>query len=181
MSRKRPVRLVLVLPLLATLLAACASNPAGPSVQYLLPGAAQSALRGELPDIRLDTAGYLDQSGVVMQTSAVEVRAARQHQWAEPLPRQLARSLAARLARAGVAAPGRLEVLVTRFQGTAEGEAVIEGQWRFLGDQGDRAGTHFLERRPLRRDGYPALVEQLDEGWNAVADGIANGLTGATR
>ncbi len=166
---------------ISALLGACASGGPASEYSYLLPAAGEPAASSRLPRVEVDLAGYLDQAGVVVETAPTSVHAARRHLWAEPLPSQLRRALRHHLAAAGMPAGGRLTVSVTRFQGTADGDARISGQWHYLGDQrgqekgGEKSGR-FDVTRPLNQDGYPELVTRLDAAWQAVAEQIATEL-----
>ena len=118
---------------------------------------------------------------MVVETAPTSVHAARQHLWAEPLPAQLGRALRHHLAAAGAPDDGRLSVSVTRFQGTADGNARVSGQWHYRAEQSEQQES--LERsgrfdltRPLSQDGYPELVTRLDAAWQAVAQQIADAL-----
>ena len=186
--------------LVAALVAGCSARPPGEGrTQYLLASepAASEPTSGErlLRVKRIELARYLDVEGVVMQTSDVAVRAARNHLWAEDLAAQLQRDLRLRLAERldgvrvlspnqRVRAPEReimeLTVIVDRFQGRFDGYAVVGGQWQLLDSQGEiQAGKRFQREQPLARDGYPALVESLREAWASVVAGIGNALRGA--
>ncbi|MDZ7788625.1 MAG: ABC-type transport auxiliary lipoprotein family protein [Halofilum sp. (in: g-proteobacteria)] len=144
---------------------------------------------------RIELARYLDVEGIVMQTSDVAVRAARNHLWAEDLAAQLHRDLRQRLAEQldGVRvlgpdqrlrAPEReimeLTVTIDRFQGRFDGYAVVGGKWELLDSGGEiQAGKRFQRQQALAQDGYPALVETLKDAWISVVADIANGLRGA--
>ena len=178
MTKRFPVIAAL---LLATLLGACASGGPASEYSYLLPAAGEPAASDRLPRIRVDVAGYLDQTGVVVETAPTSVHAARQHLWAEPLPGQLRRALRHHLAAAGAPAEGRLSVSVTRFQGTTDGNARVSGQWRYRAEPSEQKESlersgHFEITRPLTKDGYPELVTRLDAAWQAVAQQIADAL-----
>ncbi|MCH2558843.1 MAG: ABC-type transport auxiliary lipoprotein family protein [Alcanivorax sp.] len=167
----------LALPLLGLLLAlaGCAGTPATGERQYLLPAASQPATGATLM-VRVHVAGYLDQGGLVLETGATTLSTARAHRWAEPLGDQLERALVQALP---APASGTLTVRVTRFQGTADGDARVSGDWRFYGsnresgesrgDDGRRIEGVFDVRRPLQRDGYEELVLRLNDAWTAVA------------
>ena len=67
------------------------------------------------------------------------------------------------------------------FQGTADGNARVSGQWHYRAEQSEQQES--LERsgrfdltRPLSQDGYPELVPRLDAAWQAVAQQIADAL-----
>ncbi|WP_101674704.1 PqiC family protein [Alloalcanivorax mobilis] len=159
--------------LLSLALGGCLSSPVPAEHQYLLPGAGQAAAPGSLPRVELRLASYLDQDGVMVQTGPVEVHAARQHRWADPLPEQLRRALAVHLAGQGLPASGRLVVEVVRFQGSGDGQAQVQGSWWYRDGTGHESGERFQVQRPLKQDGYQELVTQLDAAWADVARQIA--------
>ncbi|KXS39174.1 MAG: hypothetical protein AWU55_600 [Halomonadaceae bacterium T82-2] len=187
-----PVTKPLCLLLLSALLAGCATG-GGPTTQrYLLPSgdsdAAAETSSGPvehtlvIDDVRL--ARYLDDPGIVLQTDPLRLQAATQHQWAEPLDRQLARALRRRLSRnlpgtrvlegAGPETAWHLSVEVDQFQGRYDGRAVAEGLWQLRDGAGDiRRQTPFQTDEVLKEDGYPALVKALGDSWNNVAKRIA--------
>lgn len=164
--------------LVSLLLAGCASVPDQPARQYLLPAAAEAPVEtaARLPTLDLRLARYLDQGGIVLQSGPVAVRTARQHRWADPLPAQLRRALLVHLSKEGAAVGGRLTITVVKFQGSGDGRALIAGHWHYQGADGSRRQGRFDTSRPLVRDGYEALVTQLDAGWAAVAKGISTRL-----
>jgi len=161
---------LLLLMLLAV--AGCAGTPATGERQYLLPSASQPVAAANLL-VRVRLAGYLDQGGLVVETGATTLSTARTHRWAEPLGDQLQRALAHALP-ANTA--GTLTVRVTRFQGTADGDARVSGDWHFQGTDGDPVGGVFDKRQALERDGYEELVLRLNDAWTAVAAEIAADL-----
>lgn len=186
--------------LVTTLISGCSARAPGEGpTHYLLtdkptapePTGGQQLLRVK----RIELARYLDVEGIVMQTSDVAVRAARNHLWAEDLAAQLHRDLRQRLAEQldGVRvlgpderlrAPEReimeLTVTVDRFQGRFDGYAIVGGRWQLLDSEGEvQAGQRFQREEVLSHDGYPALVESLKDAWASVVAGIANGLQGA--
>ncbi|WP_083331072.1 PqiC family protein [Halofilum ochraceum] len=186
----------------AALIAGCsARSSAEGATHYLLTdqptGSEATATGGEglLRVQRIELARYLDVEGIVMQTSDVAVRSARNHLWAEDLAAQLHRDLAQRLSNQleGVRvldpdqqlrAPEReimqLTVTVDRFQGRFDGYAVVGGKWRLLDSEGEiQAGERFQREQALTQDGYPALVESLKDAWTSVVADIADGLGGA--
>ena len=191
--------LVMVL-LVVALSAACSARPPREgATHYLLtekPTATEPVGGERLLRVKhIELARYLDVEGIVMQTSDVAIRAARNHLWAEDLAAQLHRDLRQRLAEQldGVRvlgpdqplrAPEReimeLTVTVNRFQGRFDGYAVVGGNWELLDSQGEiQAGERFQRQQALAQDGYPALVETLRDAWLSVAADIANGLRGA--
>lgn len=132
----------------------------------------------------VEVASYLDQEGIVMQTSDIELNAANQNLWAESLGQQLTRrlrqSLAADLPNVVVlntsrseAGTQRLTLSVDQFQGRYDGQAVASGEWQLHEGNELLAQRHFEVSQPLSDDGYPALVRTLGAVWNEVARQIA--------
>lgn len=183
-------KLALLLPVL--LLAGCAT-PVVPVSKYLLtypklPDAtlASGAQAPALAIRAVDVAAFLDGSGIVLQTTDQQIAVASQHRWAEPLERQLRRSLYAvllqRLGRvavfewpATVADAAGLFIALDAFQGRHTGDVVIAGSWRLTSEEGDiliRRRFHLV--RPLSANGYDALVVALSNGWQTIATRIAD-------
>src|SRR5690606_493448 len=76
--------------LVALLLAGCSSQPPAEPRHYLLRSDQPLATRALTADREyamgtVSISPYLDQSGMVLETGAGELRPARQHLWAEPL------------------------------------------------------------------------------------------------
>lgn len=177
----------------ALLLAGCAAQTTPPR-QYLLDrptlGNATLTIDDESASLlidEVDVAAFLDASGIVYQTADNEVTAASQHRWAEPVERQLRRTLytvlAKRLNNVAVferrpdtpANAARLSVSLDAFQGHYSGDAIIAGTWRLTSDNGDiLARQRFRVERPLPEDGYTALVRTLSGGWQEIATNITD-------
>ncbi|MCC4264236.1 PqiC family protein [Oceanimonas baumannii] len=180
--------------LLALSLAACASSGnSASSADYLLPehpATEQHNARLSVTVAPITTASFLDNDGIVMQVSPLEVHQARHHLWADPLPAQLRQLLIHRLSTALPEAQiihrgepqnkysGReVRLQLSRFQGRFDGVALIRGHWQILDD----STTLLLQRSftlevPLNTDGYPELVRALAAGWEQVADELARAL-----
>ena len=181
------------LPLLmvCVLVSACASSVTPPS-RYMLPSDPLTSTarqpEGTLIVNSSRLAHYLDVDGIVMQLDDITLNAAREHQWAEGLGRQLERNLRANLAQAlptlrVMRAEGEqanaltLRLNVDQFQGRFDGVAVASGQWQLLNDAGELlVMENFYAETPLAEDGYPALVRSLGESWQVVAEQIADQL-----
>ncbi len=172
-------------------LAACAG---GPGVQrYVLPLSEEAVKNpaepvGVLRIAPLRLSGLIDRRGLLMQLSEIEVAEASQHQWAEDLAPQLARSLRAHLSsqldgwrvQSASLTPAQgllLIVQVDQFQGRFDGQAVVSGHWQLLNQQRQAvASREFLLLQPLQRDGYAELVRSLDRAWQALAAQISDPL-----
>ncbi|MCL7929134.1 PqiC family protein [Halomonas llamarensis] len=185
----RPALLALLLGLL---LGACASS-VSPPTRYVLPSVNQhhvpKSTKAELNINSVRLAHYLDVDGIIMQLDDIEMREAREHQWAEGLNRQLARNLRDDLAaalkevqvvnsNAGSDNAFMLRLDVDEFHGRYDGYAVASGQWQLRDAQNKLLHVErFQTRTALKDDGYPALVRALSQSWKNVAADIASTLT----
>ncbi|WP_447957829.1 PqiC family protein [Vreelandella sp. EE7] len=176
---------------LGLLLSGCASS-VSPPARYMLPTAqvtspatpTEHTLQIRSPRL----AHYLDVDGIVMQLDDITLNAAREHQWAEELGRQIERALRGRLsqelplvrvvrAEGGQATGVTLSVEVDQFQGRFDGNAVVSGQWQLRGAGNQLlAMESFSAETELMQDGYPALVRALGQSLDEAAIGIAQEL-----
>lgn len=182
-----------LLVLAALTLAGCAAQST-PATRYTLPEAAGQPANAttvsqqrQLAVSPVEVASYLDQEGIVMQTSDIELTAANQNLWAEELGQQLTRRLRQSLtdalpgitvlsaAQSDVGAQ-RLTLNVEQFQGRYDGQAVASGEWQLHDGNRLVAQHHFDVTQPLNDDGYPALVRTLGAIWEEVAQQIATGV-----
>lgn len=178
--------------LLAAICAGCASAPTQTRLYLLGQNAGTPpapVLDEATPNVvmsQLSIAGFLDQSGIVYQTSNNEISVAARNLWAEPLPEQLQRALFDELTRqaktvtifqSAQGAPVRsvrLSVTFSGFHGRYDGQAIVSGVWSLADAQ-----NQLLLRQPfkyqtaLQSDGYPVLVAALADGLNSVAADIA--------
>jgi uncharacterized lipoprotein YmbA len=177
----------------ALLLISCAGSPA-PRTQYLLRAElAEQSGRVEAPVRvglgRVTVAPYLDQSGVVVETESGQVRAAREHQWAEPLGAGLRSYLGAEIsASLGYDVSARptdlddwdytVDVYVDRLHGTMAGTAVLDASYRITPRPGAGGVTayRFSRAAPLPREGYPGLVDAEADLVRQLARAIAASL-----
>ncbi|MGO1248076.1 MAG: PqiC family protein [Oceanisphaera sp.] len=171
-------------------LSGCSSSAVTPTT-YMLPSSAptqhyQQQVAITVSPVRIS--GHLDTDGIVMQLNDIEVYQARQHLWAEGINQQLQQQLQQRLAlnlpQSQVVSKGQplqaelpvrdVRVQVTRFQGLTVGDALLTGQWQLLNGSGQLLNQQtFNIITPLDKDGYPALVRALGQGWEQLADDIA--------
>lgn len=178
-------------------MAGCASKTVQPS-HYMLPTSTaeqhySSAVAVAIAPIRLS--GLLDNQGIVMELNDIEVYQARQHLWAEDigiqLQQRLQQWLTASLPQAQIAAKGQplqsdlpqreIRVSVNGFQGSYTGNAIVQGQWQLLGDDGQLLKhKHFKIEQPLPADGYPTLVRTLAAAWDQVSEELAAALAEET-
>ncbi|WP_423823165.1 ABC-type transport auxiliary lipoprotein family protein [Salinisphaera sp. SPP-AMP-43] len=136
-------------------------------------------------------ASYLDQGGIVYQTEVHRIVVANNNRWAAPLTDQLTDTLygvlASELPGVNLSRPAnaqnasyRLRTYIDSFFGHYGGNAVVAGRWTLIGPQGATVASRTFKRRtPLPRDGYPALVSSLSQGWQTVGDSIASNVGSA--
>ncbi|MFB9868091.1 PqiC family protein [Vreelandella sulfidaeris] len=179
----------LLLLIVCLLVTACASSTTPPA-RYMLPSSQQASTpaqpTGTLAVRAPRLAHYLDVDGIVMQLDDITLNAAREHQWAEGLNRQLERRMRAdlsqalpslRVVRSEDIQPNALTLRLTvdQFQGRFDGIAIASGQWQLLDEEGELlAMENFYTETPLEQDGYPALVRALSDSWDKTAKLIAN-------
>lgn len=177
---------------LCTMMTACASS-VSPPARYMLPSDSISSPATEpegtlvVSDPRL--AHYLDVDGIVMQLDDITLNAAREHQWAEGLDRQLARRMLANLSHAlptlrvmrAESEPAdalTLRLTIDQFQGRFDGVAVASGQWQLVDSAGELiVMENFHAETTLEADGYPALVRALSQSWDQAAEAIASEIS----
>ncbi|MFC3395807.1 membrane integrity-associated transporter subunit PqiC [Brenneria rubrifaciens] len=131
----------------------------------------------------VSVADYLSSAGLVYQTNDVQYVIASNNVWASPLDQQLQQSLVANLSRRmpgwlvtsqpqSSSEQSVLNVTVTAFHGRYDGNAVIRGEW-VLNRHGQVLKQPFSIVLPQSEDGYDALVRTLAQGWQQVAQSIA--------
>ena len=116
-------------------------------------------------------APYIDGLGLVLENRDGEVRAARDHQWAEPLRDSLrvfiAREtsvVAGQLIRAYSTGENdwqrRIDLRIDQLHGTPTGEAKLVAYWQVFDTEKRTVVSEngFSETQALRADGYEALV-----------------------
>jgi len=136
-------------------------------------------------------AEYIDRSNLVIQEDANQLAVAEDHRWAGDLSASVARVTAANLGRRmktgnvrtypwqgddGVRYQVTLDI--RQLHGGADGYAVIEAGWRAysLPDRRLKASRTFVDREPLKTDGYQPLVAAQSRLLSRLADDIAKGL-----
>tara|TARA_R110002012_G_scaffold190488_1_gene358063 strand:+ start:368 stop:934 length:567 start_codon:yes stop_codon:yes gene_type:complete len=181
----------LLLLTVCVVISACASSVTPPA-RYMLPSeplaSTPSQPEGTLVLGTPQLAHYLDVDGIMMQLDDITLNAAREHQWAEGLDRQLERRMRTHLSQAlptlrVVRTESRqpnalsLRLNIDQFQGRFDGVAVASGQWQLLNGEGELlAMENFYAETALEQDGYPALVRALSESWEQAAELIANNI-----
>jgi len=178
--------------LASVMLFACSSAVPQPTSYLLRSESVRASGRVEAPvRVGLDrivVAPYLDQDGIVVETEAGQVTAARRHLWAEPLEAGLRSFLRSALSTrlgyevdAGRADPlwdYSVEIYVDRLHGTLGGTAMLDATYRITPRAGESADFRFSSATPLPRDGYPGLVEAQTRLLRDLAAAIAASLRG---
>lgn len=158
--------------LLLVLLSGCASQTIEPSY-YLLRSNMdlQSSKLTTSPDFSLGTveiAAYLDQPGLVMETTDGQIRPASQNLWAEPIYDGVRNFLATEIAHANgqELLPTKLtknttvvNIRIDQLHGTLDGNAQLVAYWWLMREGEVVALNRFSESRTLETSGYSALVD----------------------
>lgn len=185
----------LLLLLLAGLMVACSGGSKVPEPTYYLLRANSGLQSGaqtapvSMGLGRVSIADYLAQDGIVVATGDGQVRAARQHLWAEPLDNslrlylrdaiatQLGQWVSADLAERQ-SWQYRIDVRIDEWHGSLTGEARIVAEWMLLDvTAGKTLSTRRFERTgATAADGYDALVAEQTRLLDALAADIAANL-----
>lgn len=176
------------------LISGCASQPPQELTKYLLRTDGPAHSRQLTQQARIGLAGvnvatYIDQPGLVLETESGQIRAARYHQWAEPLRVSLRRFLGAEISSAigqDIQADllnvddwtYRLDVNIDQLHGTADGGAVLVAYWVVtnLVESGTRSRYQFADSQALNNDGYDALASAEKTLLRRLARAIADSL-----
>lgn len=178
-----------VLIMLVAFVSACAGQPATVN-HYLLRAdqARESRALNLSADYRFNSlvvADYIDQPGLVLETSPGEVHVARNHRWAEPLRRSLRSVLSREVSQAlgqdvlfisTGPPPMGIDVHIDQLHGSHDGDAVLVAHWSVSNPDQALQVWRFSRRRPLPGDGYPTLVEQQKILLQELAQEIARSL-----
>jgi len=188
----RMFALFLLAPLL---LAGCSGGKKAPEpTAYLLRADARVPDGLQNPSVRIGInrvalADYLGQAGIVVATNGDQVRAARQHLWAEPLDSAirvfLRDAISADLGYPVSADTGRrqnwqyrVDVRIDEWHGSLAGDARILASWLVIdvATDGELSRHRFERTGTLKADGYDALVAAQTELLEALAAAIAASL-----
>lgn len=168
------MKLTAVLAFVA-LVAGCSGTPV--QTQYYLlrtdePGTTRDLTPStEFAMGRVMVAPYVDQSGLVLETGVGEIRPARYHQWAEPMPEALRHLLRVEVGRALDTdlfpseisdAHTLFDVRIDQLHGTAGGDAVLVAYWGVRRDGKLIETFQFSETRSLQADGYAELARAFE-------------------
>jgi uncharacterized lipoprotein YmbA len=133
---------------------------------------------------------YLDRPQIVTRRAADEIEVAEFDRWGEPLadgvPRTIANDLSALLPQDSVAVfpwPAgrtiRYQVLVdvSRFDGAAGGDIVLDARWRVLGpDRHELVGRRSVIHEPTGGSGYTAVAAAMSRVLARLSREIAGAL-----
>ena len=179
---------------IAPLFIGACTSPAPSLQQYLLrtDTPAQYSVQNQTEVIGIGAvlvASYIDDLGLVLETSNGEVRTARDHQWAEPL-RESVRTFLAREISAGAHQiirsqrsgetdwQRRIDIRIDELHGTATGDARLVAYWTVF-DMAERtvlAENGFVHTEALSDDGYEALARAHKKLLSRLALAITKSL-----
>jgi len=185
----------LLLFLLTGLVVACSGGSKVPEPTYYLLRA-DSALQSGAQTApvsmglgRVSIADYLSQDGIVVSTGDGQVRAARQHLWAEPLDNSvrlyLRDAVATKLGQwvsSDLAERQswqyRIDVRIDEWHGALSGGVRLVAEWTLLDVAADKTllKRRFQSTGALAADGYDALVAEQTRLLDELAADIAANL-----
>jgi len=158
--------------LLVVLLSGCASQTIEPtyyllrSDQPLPSGALQPSTTFSLGTVEI--APYLDQAGVVLETTDGQPRPASHHLWAEPVFDGVRNFLTTEIAQAKGQellpkplsdATTAVNIRIDQLHGTGDGNARIVAYWWLTRADKVLSLNRFSDTQPLAASGYQALVD----------------------
>ena len=176
----------------AALLAACSGTPVQ-NQYYLLRSDAEQQSRDLSPSKqyamgRIIVAPYIEQPGLVLETSAGEVRPAMHNQWAEPLKMGLTQFLRVEVSaavgedifpRAFSDGDIYFDLRIDQMHGTVEGDALLVAYWWIQRDGEVLASYQFAETEALNADGYGALANAEKRLLSRLSRKLGESLTAA--
>lgn len=178
--------------LLVIILAGCSSQPVEPKY-YLLRSDSDLSTRPLQPvdDFALGQviiAPYIDQRGLLMETTDGDFRPARHHLWAEPLYQGarlfLLKEISSKIGKDLLPSPrspntATVDVRIDQMHGTVNGNARLVAYW-WLERDGELLGAYqFAEELPLAADGYGALAAAEKELLSILAGQMAESIASA--
>lgn len=175
------------------LLSACAGKSIEPSY-YLLRPSVEMESRVMSPSTKfalgkIVIAPYLDQPGLLLETSDGQIRAARHNLWAEPMYEGVHSYMVKEISRARGEdiLPARLvpqatvvELRIDQLHGTDNGEAKLVAYWWLRHDNEIESAYQFSESETLGADGYEALVNAERKLLTRLAEAIADTMKSPT-
>ncbi len=177
---------MIIRPFILTVLAAslnyCASEPV--QVNYYLlsatsPQGVNVQTSNTVPTLVIDSvevADYLQQSGIVLQTTDTQVQISKRHLWAETLDSALPKLLFKELQKQSndfdfylkysdfvPRSDYRLLVQIDSFQATDRGEVICSGRYQLIAQSNAEQviSVDFKFNRDLDADGYDHAIDQL--------------------
>ncbi|HGS5165923.1 TPA: membrane integrity-associated transporter subunit PqiC [Vibrio harveyi] len=180
--------------LISALLAGCSSAPENTGALYVLPEASSAkisdtmiAQRPQLVVRPAQLASYLADSGIVYRTSETKIIQAKHNQWAHSISEQITQRMIDDLrAKQSQYWPvevnnlldqsdqSKLQLSLSKFNGSYEGNAEIEGEWLIIDANGKvKNSAPVTIKLHLQDEGYDALVDALSAGLNNLTDQIA--------
>lgn len=175
--------------LLVLLLSGCASQTIEPTYyllrqdQALPSGALQPSTTFSLGTV--EVAPYLNQAGLVVETTDGQTRPASHHLWAEPifdgarnfLATQIAQAKGQELLPATLStAPTVVNIRIDQLHGTLDGNAQIVAYWWLVRDNKVIALNRFSQTQALAASGYQALVDAEKSLLGQLAQRVAESL-----
>jgi uncharacterized lipoprotein YmbA len=172
--------------LLVVLLSGCAGKAIEPSY-YLMRSDHDLETRALNPskDFSMGTvviASYIDQPGLLMETTDGEIRSARYNLWAEPVYEGVRNQLMVEIAQAKGQdilpanlgnTPIVLDIRLDQLHGTNKGTAKLVAYWWLRRGNEVIAAYIFAEEQALVTDGYAALVAAEEVLLTQLAEKIA--------
>jgi len=172
---------------------ACSTSPI-PRSLYLMrgdepPGSRAVSSPATIGIRRVSAAPYLQNPGLVVETSPGTVHSARYHEWAEPLDQGVRRFLRSELSvlldtdvdsnpSLSPQWTHAIDLGIDQFHATASGDAILVAAWRIADPSGARevARFRFVERAPLQSDAYDELARVELSLLSSLAEAIANSI-----
>ena len=178
-----------IILLASLLLVACSGTPVQ-TQYYLLRSDLEQRTRDLSPSKhfamgRIVISPYIDQPGIVLETTQGEVRPALHNQWAEPMRQGLQQFIRVEVSDAVGEdifpveySEGELvfDVRIDQLHGTADGDALLVAYWMIRRGRTPVSSHQFAERKPLRADGYGALANAQKELLSDLSGRIATSL-----
>ncbi len=124
-------------------------------------------------DVTVGLNGVLSEGGIVIQTSPVTLRPAKNYRWSGELSDQLKAMAIDELARQGKGANAVIEIYVSAFQGDLEGNVSIRAACKVKRHGKEILNREFGYQGRQAQDGYGALVSELKQGWKEVCVSLA--------
>lgn len=197
MTADRRSRTGLPILLLVLLLAGCAGG--GAELRYyLIDPVALPELSGAEPGLSvqirdLDVPQYLERFQIATRGPGNRIDYALNHQWGEPLRKNLLRTLATHLGRSlgtvevatpltRLASPPdlRVRVHVERFERGADGRVQLHARWQLVdGDDGEVRHTDRVKlasEETVAAGDYPALVAAMQNRFGELSERIAESI-----